>query len=235
MMELIIDQASSFAAEIDNLIFIIAVLGGFWLVLAEVILFYFLFKFRRSASPKAQYITGEKHEEMKFIHWPHNLVILCDLVIIFFAVKAWYNIKQDLPPADATIRVVGQQWAWTFTHPGQDGQLGTADDVEMIDELHLQVDKVYHFKLESTDVLHSFSIPVFRLKQDAVPGRVITGWFKPTKVGVYDLQCAEMCGYGHGIMAAKVHVQSEQEYHSWLQAQQQSQNMQTIGMNMGMK
>ena len=102
-------------------------------------------------------------------------------------------------------------------HPGADKTIGTADDVEMVDELRLKVNTTYHFKLESIDVLHSFSIPVFRLKQDAIPGRVITGWFKPTKTGRYDLQCAEICGIGHGIMMGEVLVESEEDHNKWLQ------------------
>lgn len=216
MMESIITQASSYAAEVDNLILLIAILGGFWLLIAEGILFYFIFKYRKSNSPKAQYITGEKKEEMKWIHLPHNLVLICDLVILVFAVMAWYNIKQDLPKADETIRVIGRQWSWVFVHPGLDKQLGTDDDVTTVDELHVKLGKTYHFKLESADVLHSFSIPVFRLKQDAVPGRVITGWFKPTKTGKFDLQCAEICGIGHGIMVSKIHIESEEDHIKWL-------------------
>ena len=79
--------------------------------------------------------------------------------------------------------MVAQQWAWSFVHPGPDGQLDTADDIKTVDELHVKVDTLYHFKLESRDVLHSFSVPVFRLKQDVIPGRVITGWFQPTQTG----------------------------------------------------
>jgi len=67
-------------------------------------------------------------------------------------------------------------------------------------------------------VLHSFSIPVFRLKQDAVPGRVITGWFKPTRTGTYDIQCAEMCGAGHGLMPARVIIESADEHAKWMAA-----------------
>lgn len=215
----LIQQASSFASEVDRVILVVAVLGGFWLLLSEAVLFYFMFRYRRGRSPKAKYVTGESHKEMAFIHWPHNLIIICDVVIIAFAMSAWYNIKQTLPPADATVRIVGQQWAWKFTHPGSNGELGTSEDVETIDELHLQVNKTYHFKLESKDVLHSFSVPVFRLKQDAVPGRVITGWFTPTQVGEFDIQCAEMCGIGHGIMVAKLIVQSEDDYAQWIAAQ----------------
>ena len=215
-METIIERASSFADDIDSLIMVIAVLGGFWFVVAQGVLFYFIFKFRRSNNPQAAYITGEKHEEKKWIHWPHYAVIVCDLIIIGFAIKVWYDVKQTLPPPDHTIRIVGQQWAWKFHHPGPDNILGTADDIATVDELHVKVDKVYHFKLESDDVLHSFSVPVFRLKQDAVPGRVITGWFKPTKTGEFDIQCAEMCGIGHGAMAARIFIKTEAEHQSWM-------------------
>ncbi len=217
MMESIILQASSYAGEIDQLILIITVLVGFWFFLAEGVLFYFLFKFRRSQQPKAQYITGEKKEEMKWIHLPHNLILLCDVVIIFFAIRTWYHVKQTLPPADETVRIVGRQWGWKFVHAGLDKQLGTADDIETLDELHVKVNTTYHFKLEAEDVLHSFSVPVFRLKQDAIPGRVITGWFKPTVVGNFDIQCAEMCGIGHGIMGATIHIETEAENQVWLQ------------------
>jgi len=134
------------------------------------------------------------------------------------AINVWHTVKQTLPAADETIRVVGYQWAWRFVHPGEDSKLGTDDDVEMIDELRLKVGKTYHFKLESADVMHSFSIPVFRLKQDAVPGRVITGWFKATKTGEWDVQCAEMCGIGHGIMGARVHVESVDDHNKWLKS-----------------
>ena len=111
---------------------------------------------------------------------------------------------------------MAQQWGWHFVHAGPDKQLGTADDIETVDELHLKVDTTYHYKLESLDVLHSFSIPVFRLKQDAVPGREITGWFRPTKTGVHDIQCAEICGIGHALMPARVYIESEQEHAAWV-------------------
>jgi cytochrome c oxidase subunit 2 len=128
----------------------------------------------------------------------------------------WASIKQDLPTADETIRVVAQQWAWRFVHPGLDQELGTADDIQTVDELHLKVNTLYHFRLESVDSLHSFSIPVFRLKQDAVPGRVYTGWFKPIKTGTFDIQCAEICGIGHGLMGARLIVESAEAHQQWL-------------------
>ena len=122
-----------------------------------------------------------------------------------------------MPQADETVRIVGQQWAWKFIHPGADNEFDTEDDITTVDELNLKVNTTYHYKLRSDDVLHSFSVPVFRLKQDAVPGREISGWFKPTKVGSFDIQCAEMCGIGHGIMGAKLTVHSETDYNAWLE------------------
>lgn len=221
-MQYLIDQASSYAADIDNLILIIALATGFWFLIAEGVIFYCLFKFRKSNNPKAEYITGEKKEEMKWIHLPHNTILAFDIGILAVAIWVWYGVKQDLPPADETIRVIGRQWSWTFVHPGLDKKLGTEDDVTTVDELRVKVDTTYHFKLESADVLHDFSVPVFRLKQDAVPGRVITGWFKPTKTGTYDVQCAEMCGIGHGIMMGIMHIQTEAEHNAWLKTQKPS-------------
>jgi cytochrome c oxidase subunit 2 len=143
------------------------------------------------------------------------------VIIIAFAIRTWYHVKQVQPPPDEQVRVIGQQWAWRFVHPGLDGALGTQDDVETVDEFHVKVDTTYQFQLESVDVLHSLSIPVFRLKQDAVPGRVITGWFKPTRVGVYDFQCAEICGIGHGIMQSRLVVETAEDHEKWLKAQPQ--------------
>ena len=74
----------------------------------------------------------------------------------------------------------------------------------------------YHFKLESRDVLHSFSVPVFRLKQDAIPGRSITGWFQPTQEGAFEVQCAEICGIGHGVMGGWVIVENASQHSAWV-------------------
>lgn len=222
MMEHIITQASSYAPRIDHLIELIFVIVGIWFVVAQYILISFIIRFARKRHPKAAYISGESVDETKWVHRAHYSVIFCDIFIIYFAVTAWHHVKQALPPAQSTIRIVGQQWAWKFTDPGPDNQLDTADDISTIDELHVKVNTVYHFKLESKDVLHSFSVPVFRLKQDAIPGRVITGWFEPTKTGEYDIQCAEMCGIGHGIMAGRIFIETPEQHAAWLQQNAQS-------------
>jgi cytochrome c oxidase subunit 2 len=134
------------------------------------------------------------------------------------AIQVWVKIKQTEPPPDEVVRVTGQQWAWTFDHPGPDGLLDTADDIRTSDSLHVEVGKTYQFQLESRDVVHSFFVPVFRLKQDAVPGRVITGWFKATQTGTYDISCAQICGVAHGIMAGEIVIESAEQHTAWVRA-----------------
>ncbi len=217
MIERYVVAASTYASDIDDLILLIAVLVGFWFVLCELIFFSFIVRFRAKEGRRADYITGEEKELKRWITIPHMLVLVCDVFIIIGAVRVWYNVKQVLPPAEQTVRVIGQQWSWSFVHPGPDGKLDTPDDLATVDELHIQTGTVYHFKLEARDVLHSFSVPVFRLKQDAVPGRIITGWFEATKTGTFDIQCAEICGIGHGVMAGRIVIETAEQHVAWMQ------------------
>ena len=218
MLERYVSSASSYAGKIDGLILLILLIVGFWFVLAEVVLFGLVFKFSAKRNKKALYIGGEKPEEKRWVSWPHYATLVFDVLIIVAALRVWHEVKLTMPTPDETVRIEAQQWAWTFTHAGADGKLGTADDVRTVDELHVVVDKTYHFELTSRDVLHSFSVPAFRLKQDAVPGRIIRGWFKPTQLGQFDVQCAEICGIGHGIMPARLVIESSEQHAAWLKA-----------------
>ncbi|HEV2522084.1 MAG TPA: cytochrome c oxidase subunit II [Candidatus Acidoferrales bacterium] len=216
MWERYATAASTYAHSIDHLFLLIAALVGFWLFVAEGMLFWLVFKFRARDGRPTQYITGDEPHLKRWISIPHFLIILCDIVIVAGAISVWYNIKQVQPPADATVRVFGQQWAWSFQEPGPDGVFDTADDIRTVGELHVVLDKTYHFELMSRDVVHSFAIPAFRLKQDAVPGRVITGWFRPSRVGTYDIQCTQMCGIGHALMAGRIVVETPKDHAAWL-------------------
>lgn len=216
MLDFLVEAASSYAEDIDRLFIMIAIIVGFWFFVAQGILFYLIFRFRKRKQENAQYVTGEKKQEKNWIHIPHYLIILCDVVIIAYTIILWQNIKTELPPPDELVKIVGKQWAWDFIYPGPDGKLDTKDDVISTNEMHVKENLVYHFKLESIDVIHDFSVPVFRLKQDAIPGRRITGWFKAIKKGKYDIQCAEMCGIGHGLMAAKLTVESKEDFDEWV-------------------
>ena len=217
MLERYLTAASTYAHWIDNVFILIAIMVGFWLIVAEATFFWLMFKFRARDGRPTQYITGEEKHLKRWITVPHFFVILCDIVILTGAIWVWYNIKQVLPPADETFRVIGQQWAWSFQQPGPDGVLDTADDIRTVGELHVAVNTTYHFELISRDVVHSFAIPAFRLKQDALPGRTITGWFRANRVGTYDIQCTQMCGLGHGLMAGRIIVESAKDHAAWPQ------------------
>jgi cytochrome c oxidase subunit II len=216
MLERYLTAASTYAHSIDHLFILIAVVVGFWLIAAEGMMFGLVFKFRAKDGRPTQYITGEEPHLKRWISIPHYLIIVCDIVILAGAITVWYQIKQVMPPADATVRVIGQQWAWSFQQPGPDGVLDTADDIRTVGELHVIVNTTYHFELLSRDVVHSFAVPAFRLKQDALPGRTISGWFRPNRVGTYDIQCTQMCGIGHALMAGRVIVETPQAHAAWL-------------------
>jgi cytochrome c oxidase subunit 2 len=228
-MQQYLTQASTYAGDIDGLFWLITGTVFFWFFIAQGVFFGFLIKYRRKPGQKAAYIEGKSKEEKKWITIPHFLIILCDIVLVSGAIKVWNSVKLDMPPADATIRVQARQWAWIFQHPGPDGKLDTADDIRTSDELHLQNGTTYHYELTAKDVLHSFSVPVFRLKQDAVPGRTIKGWFTTSATGEFDIQCAEMCGIGHGLMAAKLYIENADTHASWMKGQSDgSSNPQTL-------
>jgi cytochrome c oxidase subunit II len=216
MLERYFSAASTYAHSIDHLFILIAVVVGFWLIAAEGMMFLLIFKFRAKDGRPTQYLTGEEPHLKRWISIPHYLIIVCDIVILAGAITVWYQIKQVMPPADATVRVIGQQWAWSFQQPGPDGVLDTADDIRTVGEMHLVVNTTYHFELLSRDVVHSFAIPAFRLKQDALPGRTISGWFRPNRVGTYDIQCTQMCGIGHAMMAGRIIVETKQDHAAWL-------------------
>lgn len=211
---------SSYAADIDFLIMLVLVVVGVWFLAAELIFVYFIMKFRaKGDGRKADYIDGKDKRHKRWITYPHLAVLVFDVLIIVVSFNVWHKIKMDLPEnPDCVIRVTGQQWAWIFQHCGADGELDTADDIFTVDELHVENEKLYHFKLEATDVLHSFSVPVWRIKQDAIPGRSITGWFEPTAIGDFDIQCAEICGFGHSVMRGRVMVEDAETHAAWVAA-----------------
>lgn len=214
-------NASSYAGDIDGLMTLITVIVGVWLIVAEAALIYFAIRFRRRSGQRAAYLPGNTKKAMAWVLVPVALVLACDFAIEAASIPVWEKIKVERPKPDSVVRIVGRQWSWEFDYPGPDGVLGTTDDVISANDLHVPQNAVIEFELRSNDTLHSFWVPALRLKQDAVPGRTIRGWFKATRPGSYEIFCAQLCGVAHMTMKGTLYVDSPEEFQRWLKAAEQ--------------
>ena len=219
MLSWLPESISTFGRDIDSIMYLIYYLVGAWLILAEGVLLYFVWRYRASANPVATHQPGKSRAALAWVLVPTVLVFICDIGIDAHGSDIWEKIKLNMPETDQLIRIEGRQFAWNFRHAGPDKQLDTGDDIVTNGQLHVPAGKVIKFELISKDVLHSFWVPNLRLKQDAVPGRTIAGWFDANKPGQYGIGCAELCGSGHGIMGATLIVHSGEEYEKWVASQ----------------
>ncbi len=190
-------QRSTVAAEIDALhyaVIIATMIGATGVALAAS---YFLFRYRRRSrqegrsNPTATIPSGIKTEI-------GAIALLASLFLGFWYFGYRQFIRLTVPPEDAIdVYVMGKRWMWKFAYPH--GQA-------TISQLYVPAGKPVRLIMTSRDVIHSFFVPAFRIKQDVLPGRYTTTWFKPTKVGKYRLFCAEYCGTNHSNMIGKVIV-----------------------------
>jgi cytochrome c oxidase subunit 2 len=207
-------NASTFAGDIDFLYYLVLVITGIAFVVVEAGLVWFVIKYRARPDRKAHYTHGSMKAEIVWTAIPAVTVV----VIGIMSGAVWENVKgrNSVPPDAIPYRVNVRQFEWEFTYRGPDGQLGTADDFTLRNQLHIPVSQPVVMNLHAEDVIHSFFIPAFRVKQDAVPGMAIRVWFEATQVGEYELACAELCGLGHYRMRATVTVHSAADYQQWL-------------------
>jgi cytochrome c oxidase subunit 2 len=197
------DQASTSAAHVDALYLVLTALSLLFVALIGLPIIYFLFKYRRGhvADRTPLRISTNLIE----VTWT---VIPLLLMTVVFAWGARVYFEVEVPPAGAMeLNVVGKQWMWKVQHPEGNRE---------INELHVPAGRDIKLTLASEDVIHSFFIPAFRLKQDVVPGRFVTEWFKPTRVGTYHLFCAELCGADHSKMTGTIYVMEPARYEAWL-------------------
>jgi len=213
------ENASTYGADIDGIIAIIWYTTVAWFLLCFAALGAFLVLYRRRPGRRAAYVKGERIREAVWILVPVAIVLVLDLWLDVLGAPVWARVKIDRPPTELTLQVTGRQFNWDVVHPGPDGRFGTEDDRQFLDELHVPVSRPVRIVLKSKDVIHSFFLPNFRLKQDAVPGREITGWFEATRPGTYELPCAMLCGFGHSGMKAYLHVHAQADYDAWVRSQ----------------
>lgn len=202
--------------QIDHLFYFILVLTGVVFAATELTLFWFLWR----------YDGATNGAPVKYTHGSHNLEVIWTILpaatLLFIAIyqmNAWADVKmrtpKDMPP---TVEVTARQFEWRLRYPGEDGKLGTRDDIYHVNDLHIPVDEEVLVDLKSMDVLHDFFLPHMRIKQDAVPGMTIPVWFRANEhdVGTYDLVCAELCGWGHYKMKGRLTVERRPQYEQWL-------------------
>jgi cytochrome c oxidase subunit 2 len=210
------ENVSTFGADVDGIFWFIFYITTAWFFITEGLIIYFIVRYRRKPGRRAVYATGEPLNQLAWVLVPMAIVVVLDLLIDFHGAEVWAKIKNRQPPAEVVVHAAGKQFNWEFTYPGPDGKFGTPDDLQSENALHVPVGKVVHVILTSKDVIHSFFLPHFRLKQDALPGRSITVWFEATKAGQYEIPCAELCGFGHSGMNGMLYAHTPDEYSQWL-------------------
>ncbi len=197
------ERATDFAVHYDWLfIYVLAVTTAAGL-LVYAGLIYFCFRFAKKPGGQQQRILGSHKLELIWTAIP------AAFFLSFFVLSIPLFDEVSHPPADAPeIFVVGKQWMWKMQHP---------NGVREINELHLQQGTAVKVTVTSEDVIHNFGIPAFRNKIDAVPGRYVSTWYRPNKVGTYHIFCDQYCGQGHSQMVGRVHVMSTEDYTAWLE------------------
>jgi cytochrome c oxidase subunit II len=206
------EQVSTYAAGIDDMFHLIMWITGIIFVIVEAILLFFLFKYRHREGRQARYTHGNNRVE---VVWTIVPALIC-VILALLSRRLWEDIKEHMPHDAIEVHVTGEQFAWNFRYPGPDGKFDTADDIITLNQFHFPVGKPVVATLTSKDVIHSFFLPEFRVKQDLVPGMKTRIWFEANRVGHWELACAELCGLGHYRMKGFVTVDTPEDYQKWL-------------------
>lgn len=209
------ESASTYGPKVDQIFWAILWITGFFFFLVQGGLLYFIVKYRARPGREASYVHGNTALEVVWTVIP--ALILLGLTLA--SQKVWREIRypDQQPESAVQVEILAEQFAWNVRYPGPDGQMETPDDVTTINQLHLPVGQVASIRIKSKDVIHSFFVPEFRVKQDAVPGLPTQIWLEPTRAGQFDILCAELCGLGHYRMRGFATTESPEAFQAWLQ------------------
>jgi cytochrome c oxidase subunit 2 len=209
-------DASTTASSVDHLYYFLTVLTLFFTVSIFSTIFYFMVKYRRRM-PDERPKAIETSTALEII-WTAVPAMLCAFAFIWASSLYFQNSRP--PNASMEVFVVGKQWMWHLQHP---------EGAREINELHVPVGVPVKLTMTSEDVIHDFSIPVFRIKHDVIPGRYSSIWFQATKTGTYHFFCAQYCGAEHSGMIGWVYVMSPTDYASWLSGGSKGESMAQAG------
>lgn len=215
--------------DIDHAIWLSLLVTGAIFIVTNLLLAYFGWRYQDREGARAAYW----HDNPR-LEWGWTLATAVIMfAFLFGALNLWAKVNRD-PPADALlVEVTGQQFAWNVRYPGKDGILGrtnhkiasqenpigldkddpaAVDDILLLNQLYLPQGRPVRVHVRSMDVIHSFFLPNFRVKQDAVPGMTTQIWFTPKQTGDFEIACAEHCGLGHYRMKGQVHIVPEADF-----------------------
>jgi cytochrome c oxidase subunit 2 len=196
---------SDLAARVDNALLLLVIVCLILLVGITATMVYFVIRYRRSRVQRTKQIRGNLRLEILWTVIPTLIA-----VGLFFVGYEDFVAIRNVPPDALDVRVTGQQWFWSFYYPDTD---------VTSQELYVPVGRPVKFTLSApaSDVIHSFYLPAFRVKEDVVPGSETTMWIEAKELGTYNIFCAEFCGAGHSSMLSKMHVVSQADYDAWVQ------------------
>ena len=195
-------RASTAAGNVDALFIFLLIVSGLMTLLIFTAVIYFAARYRNRKGVPAEQIEGSIPLELT---WS---IIPLGVFMVIFAWGAVVYFKSRTPPRDATeVYVVAKQWMWKLEH---------AEGQREINELHVPVGRDVKLIMASQDVIHSFFVPAFRMKQDVLPGRYTVAWFRATKAGTYHLFCTQYCGTQHSGMIGSIIVQEPAQYEAWM-------------------
>ena len=237
--------ASEHGAGIDGILRYLLITVGALLVIGHLVLGYFILRFGGQERVGPFRMPSARTERMWSLVPVVILAVVAEGGVLVLGLPVWDKFYASAAPADSVvIEVTAEQFAWNVRYSGPDGKFGptdpkritlneplgldrsdpaTKDDILMLNEIWAPLGVPVQIRLRSKDTLHSFFLPNFRVKQDAVPGMNIQFWFVPTKVGTFELACAELCGLGHFEMRGLFHVLPREEFQKWLSEQSPAQ------------
>lgn len=231
--------ASEHGAGIDLMMNYLLTTTGVLFLAGHLVLGYVVWRFSRAQRVTLRIATPRVERR-----WSLVLALVMTLVaeggVLVLGLPVWGKFHSVAPVDAVTVEVTAEQFGWNIRYAGMDGAFGRSaprlialdnpvgidrndpaakDDLLLLGALYLPANRPAHIQLRSKDVLHSFFLPNFRVKQDAVPGMTIDFWFVPTKEGTYEIACAELCGFAHYNMRGVLYVVSEEEFRQWLKSE----------------
>ena len=232
---------STHGAAIDQLIVVIHIFMAVLFVGWFAFFVYLLIRFRQRPGHAAQHHVGH----FKLPTYLEAGVLVFEVVLLAaFSFPIWKQYRQEPPDESKALRVhvIAEQFAWNVHYPGRDGKFGrrdpklvsaenpigldttdasAKDDVTTINQFHIPVNKPVIADLTSKDVIHTFFLPVMRVKQDVIPGQSIPVWFEAKREGDFEIACAQLCGLGHYRMKGYFNVESQEKFDAWFAEQEQ--------------